>query len=407
MNVFNIPPSLLEAVNKVLLNEHEMTRGEVQAISQKYASEIAAHIEAANKISGHLFSPGSDRLVIPLQNEEHPTKTAVEAHLHQNGFHSTNYRMGITTDVYGRGVSIGKALTKTKAPKQLINDFAAHQKTYAKQPDTSNLQVVISKHPHDVIGMSQGTQWGLRPGEEHSTIDKHVQSCMKFGTIQHDQYMRHELKAGTHIAWLTKKGDNEAKEPLGRITLRPYDAAYDASNQSMHDSYSFNIPYRSELHKNARESWSDEGDDAQSLESHIFYAADTDEWINDADSVSHVTVSRHPELSNFVATVKFKSPMSHIRMKEFHEQLMDSIGHSAIPIFNTESAVSAPSQSKVDAHTVLIPGKKSYGQQSDGFENTVKMWAEKHFAPKLNVAYDSRKHTYLDGDAPTFVKSVK
>lgn len=86
MSIFNIPQTLLEAINSVILKEHEMTKREVVFADNKYKNEIKNHREATKQISGHIFPEGQDRIVIPLETEQHPTKTAVENHLHSNGF---------------------------------------------------------------------------------------------------------------------------------------------------------------------------------------------------------------------------------------------------------------------------------------------------------------------------------
>lgn len=264
MSIFDLPKSLLNAVEAVLLKEHEMSRGEVAAVDKKYSDEIAAHRSKTSKISGHVFPEGVDRIVLPLINTSHQTKTDVETHLHSNGFHSVDYASGTAKDSYNRSVSIGKALNKTGAEKELVDRFATHQKTYAKQPETSNLQVVISRHPHDVIGMSQGTQWGLRPDEEHSTKEKHIQSCMRFDTTHHDKYMPSELTSGTHVAWLTKVGDNEAKEPISRITLRPYSEAVQQKDVSPESSIGTFARFPVDTFKKMHPS--DEKDSAEAIE---------------------------------------------------------------------------------------------------------------------------------------------
>ena len=223
-----IPKSLIDAAKIIL--EHSLNQQELELSQTKFKKEIAAHKIAATQISKDAFPEGEDRIVIPLQPTKTPTQSAVEDHLQASGYVNHDYVGGTTQ--WGKGsarrVSIGKALTMSKAPQQLINDFAKHQQTIKQNPDTKGLQVVISKNPYDVIGMSQGTSWGLR---DNQTCDaKHVQSCMAFPdmktgrNVTHEIYMPNELTNGTHIAWLTKEGDNEAKEPLSRIVLRPFSA---------------------------------------------------------------------------------------------------------------------------------------------------------------------------------------
>lgn len=397
MSIFDIPKSLLDAINLVLLKEHELTRGEVQAVSNRYNSEISAHKNAANAISGHIFPEGKDRLVLPLSTEEHPTKTAVESHLHQNGFHSTDYRAGLTKDSYGRNVSIGKALVRTNADKQLVNDFAKHQQTYADEPDTSHLQVMISKHPHDIVGMSQGTQWGLRPGEEHSTPDKHVQSCMRFGTFQHERHIPEELKAGTHVAWLTNKGDDEAKEPHARITLRPYDRAIESNEEPKYTKFMMRFSKNSAYYRSELDSAGDHDGVEQNIPRNIHYALE-DEPV--PFSKEHYGTTHHSTDStgmNFVT--QFKKPLTQQEYSRFHAGLIGVLGSGRLDAFPVkDSVVMKPATDDNDKHTILVPGSKVYGQHSDAFKQTVSKWTKQHFEPKPTSSYVSRKGIYLDGD---------
>lgn len=263
MNIFNSPQSLLDAINSVILTEHELTRREVEKTSNVFGNEIAKHREAASAISGSAFPEGKDRIVVPLESAMTDAQSDVENHIHSKGYHSTNYLAGTTRDAHDRDVSIGKALTKTHAPQSLIDRYATHQQVVAKNPESNNLQVVISKNPHDVIGMSQGTEWGKRPSEMHAN-DMAQQSCMRFGTHQFDSHMANELKAGTHVAWLTHKGDDEAKEPIARITLRPFKEHNAQAGElnlkiheaDAHETYGYEFPL-SKMHSDVQDIISD------------------------------------------------------------------------------------------------------------------------------------------------------
>ena len=396
MSIFDIPQSLLNAVKKVMLTEHELTRREVKQADDKYANEIAAHRIVTNEISGHIFG-NSDRLVIPLHRQEHPVKTAVEDHLRSNGFTNTDYENGLTNDKYNRPVSIGKALTKTGAHKELIDNYATHQKTYKAEKATEghDLQVVISKHPHDVIGMSQGTEWGLRPHETHLGDTRPVQSCMRFDAHQHNSYMPAELKAGTHIAWLTKKGDDTASEPLSRITLRPYTAE---SNEPGYKSYKFDIPTNSVLHRNVVDDNDIDIKPEDALAQHIHYSMEDSATITDDEyeNFHGVDVEKHPTLPKYVATMRFNRPVSKGRIVNFHNALTRELGqyssaHLDEPVTGTESGEHIP--------TILVPGGKTYGQKSSAFEDTVKRWTDHNFKPRSGTVYHAKPGIYLDDDA--------
>lgn len=424
MSVFNIPQTLLEAINSVILNEHELSRREVAFANEKYQTEINNHRHATKEISGHIFPEGQDRIVIPLESEPHPTKTAVEDHLHSNGFHSTDYRAGLTKDKYDRDVSIGKALTKTGASRDLINEFAVHQKNIAQQPDTtSHLQVVISKHPHDVIGMSQGTEWGLRPNETHLGETRPIQSCMRFDTPQHESYMKHELNAGTHVAWLTHKGDNEAKEPLARITLRPFSKLKRTGNLITHFRIKLPKVYGRELIDEFNDM---AGDDeiantpdgkkvAEILHGNIRqandYAGDDGIDLNPYKiKVKNITHS-HSDNAYHYMQVHVPDGAEHDVIWNHVKQSANYMGspydkisiHTSIPHTYAEP-VSIPDSDQSVPENILVPGSKTYGKQVDAFKSTVKNWANKSFKLSSGTEYKAHDNIYMDGDPTTITK---
>jgi hypothetical protein len=408
MNVFNVTKPLLEAINKVLLNEHEMTRREVNMVDDKFSNHIAEHKTEANSISGHVFGD-HDRIVIPLSDYEHPTKTAVESHLNSHGYNHIDYLNGMAIDKHSRIVSIGKTLAKTGATKELIDNYAEHRKTYPDEAkmDTHSLQVVISKHPHDVIGMSQGTEWGIRAHEKHLGADIPTQSCMRFDTYQHETHIPYELKHGTHIAWLTHKGDNEAKEPISRISLRPYSTNDDegSNNEPKYSSYKFTVNKRDRVYKNAVEQkLYDEDSDNDAFEQHIAYAMDSDA-IPSNESFHHATVTDHHNSSDYaVVHIHLNKPKSFKAIKSIHQGLSDELSHhSSDPSVDGIEPEHWKDKNAAPEHKILVPGSKIYGQHSDTFKNVVDTWAKTHFAPHKDVMYHAKPGIYLDGDSKTLV----
>ena len=160
-------------------------------------------------ISAHAIPKGQDRIVLPLKDpkdgnvEPHPV---VKEHLDHHGYSVSDYPAGKAKDKYGRDVNIGKVLNKTNADKHVVH-------TFNTDPNRSNkrlhedMQVVISRHPHDVAGMSTGKDWT---------------SCLDMHKGVNAALLPHELHEGTHVAYLTKKGDDVARKPLARIALKPY-----------------------------------------------------------------------------------------------------------------------------------------------------------------------------------------
>lgn len=162
----------------------------------------------ATEISKHVFPEGHDRIEIPLQASETPVEPhpAVKQHLENNGYQVKDYRAGIASDKDGRDIKIGKVLERTKAPDDVKKTFANDPNRATSKKD-SMLKVVISKHPHDVAGMSTDRGW---------------KSCMTMGTGCNAHYLKNDVKEGTHVAYLVHKDDNDIKSPLARIALKPF-----------------------------------------------------------------------------------------------------------------------------------------------------------------------------------------
>lgn len=413
----NIPQSVIEAATSVLnktINEqfapdsvgkiyleHAMTQREVAGANQRYVSLIPKHKEVAAEISKHVIPVGQDRITIPLTNTDHPTKQAVEHHLLSKGFHGVDYGAGHVYDSYDRKVKIGKALNQSGADKELIDQYATHQPTY-KPSGNENYEVVISRHPHDVIGMSQGTGWGLRPGEEHLPgEDQHPQSCMRMGTSQHDTHIVHELLNGTHVAWLVNKGDHEAKDPVARVTLKPYTNESDV----YHNGATITIPHTSKEYKemvsDSRE-MGFEGSDEDAFESAINIHTNMNiGTLDDADMSgqphSVVEALRHAKGVD-VTHVKHEYGLSRVHVKfdnpiaSVHSQ---AIARNATPFRGMISWVPHKME-QLDSHTILRRGKV-YGKNVDAFTNTVDKFTDTHFAKKSDV-YVAPDGIYLDGN---------
>ena len=162
----------------------------------------------ATEISKDVFPEGHDRIEIPLHASETPVEAhpAVKQHLESNGYQVKDYRAGIASDKAGRDIKIGKVLERTKAPDDVKKTFA-NDPNRATSTKDSMLKVVISKHPHDVAGMSTDRGW---------------KSCMTMGTGCNQHYLKKDVEHGTHVAYLVHKDDDDINFPISRIALKPF-----------------------------------------------------------------------------------------------------------------------------------------------------------------------------------------
>jgi hypothetical protein len=186
---------------------------------QKAIVDSWGHSGTAARISGHVIPHGQDRITIPLEHHDaapeirpHPE---VEKHLNAHGYHIHDYKAGLALEpskpgqTKRRAVKIGAALERTGAEKNVKDAFINDpQRRAAKK---TGLQVVISRHPHDVAGMSTNQGWT---------------SCMNMEDGSNAHYLQRDIEHGTHVAFLTHEGDHEAKKPLARIALKPFHAGH-------------------------------------------------------------------------------------------------------------------------------------------------------------------------------------
>ena len=174
-----------------------------------------------NSFSDHTFGQGEDRATHPLESPTTPQSEhlpKIEQHLSQHGFKVKDYTAGKATDKYGREVNIGKVLNKTGASDDLKKGFEADPTRGQAKTGASNLNMTVSRKPHDVAGMaSKGQSW------EH-------ESCMNFATGSNRGYLRADVEHGTHVAYLHHKDDTEMKRPLARIALKKYTNLNDPSD---------------------------------------------------------------------------------------------------------------------------------------------------------------------------------
>ncbi len=182
-----------------------------EALTDKQKSSVDKWPKGDHSWSNHAFPEGGERTHVPLEFPNHKSEhqSKVEDHLKSHGIHVHDYIGGFGTDKHGRQVAIGKALVKTKAEPHLVNGFAndpARQQLKAFK----DYHVVVSKHPHDVAGMtSKGHSWAN-------------ESCMNFSNGQLKGYLKADVEEGTHVAYLVHKDDHNIEKPLARIALKPH-----------------------------------------------------------------------------------------------------------------------------------------------------------------------------------------
>lgn len=192
-------------------NLNNINESKLDPSDENYIKHVAKGSKHAfsNKVFGGPIDT-HHTITIPLEHEDDGTvpHEGVMNHLHSHGYKIKDYKAGIATDKYNRDVKIGRVLEKTKAEdhikKAFTNDTARAASAVKKKSD---LVVRISRHPIHVAAMSTNRGWD---------------SCMNMDDGENKHYIPHDIKQGTHVAYLTHAHDTNIDEPVARIALKPY-----------------------------------------------------------------------------------------------------------------------------------------------------------------------------------------
>lgn len=140
---------------------------------------------------------------------------AVRSALQKAGFAPTDYLAKKCVKIGDKEqknvFNIGKVIAKDPHAKAAFDNDPQLQNT--KQ---GALQVVISCHPYDIIGMSTGRAW-----------DK--MSCMRLADGEHKfdpgsnaHYVRNDVSEGTLVAYVVGADDTNIQHPKARCLLKPF-----------------------------------------------------------------------------------------------------------------------------------------------------------------------------------------
>lgn len=184
-----------------------------EALTYKERTLVDSWSRGDYSFSDHAFGDDKSqmRTVIPVESERAPHPDVVD-HLSQHGYTVHDYDKGLARDANGRVMKIGKVLEKTNAPYKISSAYEndpnrSELGRTASQFPSSDLQVVISRHPHDIAGMSTDRGW---------------ESCMNMRGGCNSHYLSRDVHEGTHVAFLTRRGDDTADQPLARIAIKPF-----------------------------------------------------------------------------------------------------------------------------------------------------------------------------------------
>lgn len=205
------------------------------------------------KAHDKVFGEENNHLVIPVQkssyagmrkvdHEKIPEEVKTTLTKHGYGIHdyvgnvAIRNRINIHGNPQEERSSISKVLAREKDGKAL----AAYNNDKNRANATSgDHEIVISRSPQDLLRMTSSRRWSgahctRMPGPEvvHPELTKHISSDeMEKGGLFHHT-IESDIKHGTLIAYLVKKGDHAVENPLARVLLKKH-YAYDSTGNSL------------------------------------------------------------------------------------------------------------------------------------------------------------------------------
>lgn len=211
--------------------------------AQKFIDDaVEKHGDAGVREHDHIFGDKDD-IVIPVGNESRhrPIDTSkihpsIHAALTRRGYGIHDYvgniavrnRKDINGNIREEKPNISTILSKDSDPEALKNFNEDKQRASRISKDH---EIVISRDPQKVGRMTSSRKWcGAHctrlPGPElkHPELASHISpEEMESGGIFHHT-IEHDIKHGTLIAYLVKKGDHAAENPIGRVLLKKHHA---------------------------------------------------------------------------------------------------------------------------------------------------------------------------------------
>lgn len=205
-------------------------------------SAVKEHGDAGYRHHDHIFGDKKD-MVIPLGNDEwhrHVDVNAIHPSIKQTlakhgfGIHDYVNNVAVRTKIQRDGSlrderpAISTILSREKdgeALKHFNND------PQRKSRMSGDHEIVISRDPQKVGRMTSSRRWSGEhctrlPGPEmkHPERTGHIspQDIDTGGMFHHT--VAQDIKHGTMIAYLVKKGDHNVEDPLGRILLKKHRA---------------------------------------------------------------------------------------------------------------------------------------------------------------------------------------
>lgn len=157
-----------------------------------------------------------DRLYFNLEKSEEeelqtPSKDKIISYLNQANYEVVDFKEGLVRKKGDKNiVRLGKVLTMLSKSdpeaKNLLNAYN-NEKSVMALDTPDDYVMVISKHPYDIGGMATDRVW---------------RSCMNLRSGEERQYVPIDIEKGTIVSYLLNKNDLNIKNPIARISIKPF-----------------------------------------------------------------------------------------------------------------------------------------------------------------------------------------
>lgn len=156
---------------------------------------------------------GAGRIYYPMTNiESSKTKEQIIKILTSQKYKIIDYVKGEVRSPKGKKISLITALN-TLELSSFIREYEEDvEKLKNKKSTNQSYSVVISRLLADIAGMSLGRRWS-----ETSCMNIH-----KYNGQYANDYLPAEIKQGSLVAYLIRTDDVNIKDPLCRVTIKPY-----------------------------------------------------------------------------------------------------------------------------------------------------------------------------------------
>jgi hypothetical protein len=251
---------ILESLNKYQKSWIDETLKTDPRIEDATPTNFSDHIFGGPR-SGFGEKSNNDTLTIPFEHNTEHTKPSENLHkiLGMGGYkiHDWDLGLAVRSEIpegsKARPISISKILhSNSEIQRKIVNGEISQENhnnaikeyqtyTQIKTHKPEDLRIVISRNPHHVAEQSTNKGWrscltlGICPEMHRYDKNSEIRSNMERKIERETESRKKNLEAGqfytkniddilggAHVAYLIHKDDTELKNPLARISIKPY-----------------------------------------------------------------------------------------------------------------------------------------------------------------------------------------